>query len=63
MATAMGRFLAQRAPGAAAAELGFPMTPVRPIRLHAFSGLGARATIQYLRMVDGWARARSGRAA
>jgi glycine/D-amino acid oxidase-like deaminating enzyme len=62
MATVMGRFLAQRALGAAAAELGFPVTPVRPIRLHAFSGLGARATIQYLRMVDGWARARSGRA-
>lgn len=63
MATVMGRLLAQRALGAAAAELGFPVTPVRPIRLHAFSGLGARATIQYLRMVDGWARARSGRAA
>ena len=59
----MGRLLAQRALGAAAAELGFPLTPVRPIRLHALSGLGARATIQYLRMVDGWARARSGRAA
>lgn len=63
MATVMGRLLAQRALGAGAAELGFPLTPVRPIRLHVFSGLGARATIQYLRMVDGWARARSGRAA
>jgi len=60
MATTMGRLLAQRVLGAPASELGFPVTPVRPIRLHAFSGLGARATIQYLRMLDGWARTRAG---
>ncbi|HTD10551.1 MAG TPA: FAD-binding oxidoreductase [Steroidobacteraceae bacterium] len=54
MATMMGRLLAQRTLGAPATQLGFPVTPVRPIRLHALSGLGARATIQYLRMVDAW---------
>jgi hypothetical protein len=59
MATMMGRLLAQRTLGAPATELGFPVTPVRPIRLHALSGLGARATIQYLRMVDAWTRART----
>lgn len=52
MATVMGRLLAQRALGAADAELGFPVSAVRPIRLHAFSGLGVRATIQYLRLKD-----------
>lgn len=62
MATTMGRLLAQRVLGAPAAQLGFPVTPVRPIRLHALSGLGARATIQYLRMVDAWTRIRAGRA-
>jgi glycine/D-amino acid oxidase-like deaminating enzyme len=56
MATMMGRLLAQRTLGAPATQLGFPVTPVRPIRLHALSGLGARATIQYLRMVDAWTR-------
>ena len=61
MATMMGKLLAQRALGAPAAQLGFPVTPVRPIRLHALSGLGARATIQYLRLVDGWTRARDAR--
>jgi glycine/D-amino acid oxidase-like deaminating enzyme len=59
MATMMGRLLAQRTLGAPATQLGFPVTPVRPIRLHALSGLGARATIQYLRMVDAWTRSRT----
>jgi hypothetical protein len=61
MANMMGQLLARRVLGASAIELGFPVTPVRPIRLHALSGLGARATIQYLRMVDGWSRSRAGR--
>jgi glycine/D-amino acid oxidase-like deaminating enzyme len=62
MATMMGKLLAQCALGAPATQLGFPVTPVRPIRLHALSGLGARARIQYLRLVDGWTRARAARA-
>jgi glycine/D-amino acid oxidase-like deaminating enzyme len=53
MATVMGRLLARRALGAAVTELGFPMTPVLPMPLHALSGVGARATIQYLRLVEG----------
>jgi sarcosine oxidase len=61
MANMMGQLLARRVLGASAIELGFPVTPVRPIRLHALSGVGARATIQYLRMVDGWSRSRAGR--
>ncbi|HEY0767550.1 MAG TPA: FAD-binding oxidoreductase [Steroidobacteraceae bacterium] len=58
MATVMGRVLAQRALGSCAAELGFPVTPLRPMPLHALSGIGARATIQYLRLADALARAR-----
>ncbi|TLZ48100.1 MAG: FAD-binding oxidoreductase [Gammaproteobacteria bacterium] len=57
MATVMGRLLAQRALGTPAAELGFPVTPLRPMPLHALSGIGARATIQYLRLADALARA------
>ncbi|MGH8131645.1 MAG: FAD-dependent oxidoreductase, partial [Steroidobacteraceae bacterium] len=60
MATVMGRLLAQRTLGATDAELAFPVTPVRPIPLHRCSGLAARAAIQYLRTVDGLARARAG---
>jgi glycine/D-amino acid oxidase-like deaminating enzyme len=57
MATVMGGLLARRALGEPAAELGFPVTPVRPVPLHAFSGLGVRATIQYLRLADALSRA------
>jgi glycine/D-amino acid oxidase-like deaminating enzyme len=56
MATVMGRLLARRALGAQVAELGFPVSPVVPVPFHALSGIGARATIQYLRFVDGLAR-------
>ena len=58
MATVMGRLLARRALGASVVELGFPVTPVLPVPFHALSGVGARAAIQYLRMVDGLARIR-----
>jgi hypothetical protein len=53
----MGRLLARRALGAQVGELGFPVSPVVPVPFHALSGIGARATIQYLRLVDGLARA------
>jgi glycine/D-amino acid oxidase-like deaminating enzyme len=56
MATVMGRLLARRALGAQVAELGFPVSPVTPVPFHALSGIGARATIQYLRLIDGLAR-------
>jgi len=59
MATLMGRLLAQRVLGTPAAELGFPITPLRPIPLHGLSRIGAHAAIQYLRLLDGLARARS----
>jgi hypothetical protein len=36
--------------------LGFPVTQVRPMRLHRFSRFGAGAAIQYLRALDGAAR-------
>jgi glycine/D-amino acid oxidase-like deaminating enzyme len=58
MATVMGRLLARRALGASVVELGFPVTPVLPVPFHALSGVGARAAIQYLRLVDGFARVR-----
>jgi glycine/D-amino acid oxidase-like deaminating enzyme len=59
MATVMGRLLARRALGASVAELGFPLTPVTPMPMHAVSGYAARAAIQYLRWADGVSRARS----
>jgi len=52
MATTMGRLLARRALGEAPESLGFPVAPVRPIRLHALSRIGARATIRYLQARD-----------
>ena len=56
--TVMGRLLARRALGASVRELGFPVTPVLPVPFHSLSGIGARAAIQYLRFVDGFARVR-----
>lgn len=56
MATVMGRLLARRALGAPVVELGFPVTPVLPMPFHSLSGFGARATIQYLRCMDGLVR-------
>ncbi|HVS76414.1 MAG TPA: FAD-dependent oxidoreductase, partial [Steroidobacteraceae bacterium] len=52
MATAMGRLLARRALGEPAESLEFPLTPMRPIRLHGLSRLAARATIRYLQLRD-----------
>jgi glycine/D-amino acid oxidase-like deaminating enzyme len=56
MATLMGRLLAQRALGAPAAELGFPVTPLRPIPLHRLSRVAAGAAILCLRAADRVAR-------
>jgi glycine/D-amino acid oxidase-like deaminating enzyme len=52
MATAMGRLLARRALGEPSESLDFPVTPVRPIRLHGLSHLAARASIRYLQLRD-----------
>lgn len=56
MATTMGTLLARRLLGEDAEDLGFPVTPVRPMLLHRFSRFGAGAAIQYLRALDGVAR-------
>ncbi len=47
MATVMGKRLADWARGQPPETLGFPVTPVTPIRLHAFSRLGVRAVVKY----------------
>ena len=52
MATAMGLLLARRALGEPGESLEFPLTPIRPIRLHGLSHLAARATIRYLQLRD-----------
>jgi hypothetical protein len=39
-----------------AAELGFPVTPLQPIRLHRFSQIGVRLAIGYLQLRERWAR-------
>ena len=56
MATVMGRLLARHALGAQLTEACYPLSPLVPVPFHALSGLGARATIRYLRFVDGLAR-------
>jgi glycine/D-amino acid oxidase-like deaminating enzyme len=58
MATVLGTLLARWSLGEPPAELGFPVTPVRPMALHRCSRLGARVTIQALRALDGITRAR-----
>ena len=57
MATTLGRVLGRRALGEPAASLGFPLTPVRPLRLHSLSRVAARATIRYLQTRDALDRA------
>jgi glycine/D-amino acid oxidase-like deaminating enzyme len=52
MATTMGRLLARRALGESPESLEFPVTPVRPMRLHGLSRLAAQATIRYLQVRD-----------
>jgi glycine/D-amino acid oxidase-like deaminating enzyme len=52
MATVMGRLLGRWALGESAESLDFPVTPLRPIRLHSLSRLAARATIRYLQLRD-----------
>ena len=54
LGTVFGRVLAQWVGGAAPAELGYPVTPLRPLRLHAFSPVGVRAGIAGLRLLDRW---------
>lgn len=58
MATVMGQVLAHWALGTPPQELAFPVTPLRTVPLHALSGIGVRATIQYLRLADALARSR-----
>jgi glycine/D-amino acid oxidase-like deaminating enzyme len=58
MATLMGRLLARRVLGESAMDLGFPITPMRPIPFHRFNRAGARAAIQILRALDGLAQLR-----
>jgi len=57
MATTLGRLLARRALGEPAETLGFPTTPVRPIRAHGLSRVAARAAIRYLQARDALERA------
>jgi glycine/D-amino acid oxidase-like deaminating enzyme len=59
MATAMGRLLARVAAGDAPGDLGFPVTPVRPFRLHRFARLGARMALQLLKLRDRQERRRA----
>jgi glycine/D-amino acid oxidase-like deaminating enzyme len=58
MATLMGRLLARRIQGVPAADLGFPVTAVRPMPLHRFSRIGVRVAIEYLQLRARLARAR-----
>lgn len=52
MATQMGATIARWILGEDIANLGFPVTPLKPIRLHRFSRLGVACMIQYYRLLD-----------
>jgi glycine/D-amino acid oxidase-like deaminating enzyme len=52
LATIYGRDLARHATGTPASELTLPMTPLDPVGMHAFSGLGAAAIAQWWRVRD-----------
>lgn len=53
LATAMGAELAKLAAGLPPEQAAFPVSPLRPMRLHAASRLGARAAIAWYRFLDG----------
>jgi glycine/D-amino acid oxidase-like deaminating enzyme len=57
MATVMGRLLAERALGASPAEIGWPVTPIEPIRLHAWR-LPAMALVVHWKRFRDWLDAR-----
>lgn len=52
MATAMGTVLAKWAQGVPAADLDFPVTPLKPIPFHRFRNLGVGTTIATFRLMD-----------
>lgn len=52
LATIYGRDLARHATGVPADRLTLPMTPLDPIGMHAFSGLGAAAIARWWRVRD-----------
>ncbi|HEX7788700.1 MAG TPA: FAD-binding oxidoreductase, partial [Methylomirabilota bacterium] len=57
MATVMGRLLAERALGASPADVGWPITPIEPIRLHRFR-LPAMAAVVHWKRFQDWLDAR-----
>jgi len=57
MATVMGKLLADRALGATPAEVGWPITPIRPIPLHAWR-LPAMAAVVHWKRFQDWLDAR-----
>ncbi len=62
MATVLGRLMGRRVLEQDRSELEYPISPISPIPLHVFSGIGARLAIQYLRAIDGVVRWRNRRA-
>jgi len=52
MATVMGTVLARWAAGAPDEDLGFPVTPARPIPFHRFRNLGLGTTVAAFRALD-----------
>lgn len=52
MATVMGTVLARWAAGTPDEDLGFPVTPVRPIPFHRFRNLGLGTTVAAFRVLD-----------
>ncbi|MCC5857658.1 MAG: FAD-binding oxidoreductase [Ectothiorhodospiraceae bacterium] len=52
MATVMGRLLADLVSGTAPERLPYPVTPLRPIPLHALRGPAVRVLVQYYRLLD-----------
>ena len=57
MATVMGKLLADRALGASRADLGWPVTPITPVPLHACR-LPAMALVVHWKRFQDWLDAR-----
>lgn len=58
LATTMGKMLARLGAGEPIADMEFPLTSLRPMRLHRFAQFGARAALQTLKLRDRRARRR-----
>ena len=59
MSNVMGRALAERALGADARGLPFPITPIAGFPFHAFKDIGVGVALRWMRLRDGFETVRA----